>query len=823
MQSDKYLTMKISYNWLKNYINTELSVQEISKILTDTGLEVEGIEQFESVKGGLEGLVIGEVTSCKKHPDADKLSLTTVNIGNGKELPIVCGATNVAEGQKVVVATVGTKLYSGNEEFTIKKAKMRGEPSEGMICAEDEIGLGSSHEGIMVLDNSARIGMPAKEYFNIETDTVFEIGLTPNRIDGASHIGTARDLAAYLSQTKKTELIKPSIDQFKVDNHNLPIEIIVENTEACPRYTGLTISNVNVTSSPSWLQNKLKAIGLNPINNLVDISNFVLHETGQPLHFFDADQIEGNKVIIQTLAEGTPFVTLDEEERKLSAEDLMICNKNKGMCIAGVFGGIKSGVSANTKNIFIESAHFNPVYVRKTAKRHGLHTDASFRFERGSDPNITVYALKRAALLIKEIAGGEISSEIIDVYPKPVENYKVELTFRNLKRLIGKEIEKEKVKNILESLDIKIVNEDNEKLNLEIPTYRVDVLREADVIEEILRIYGYNNIEISEHVNSSLSYSQKPDKEKIQNTISDILTGNGFHEIMCNSLTKADYYNNLETLKPENLVKIFNPLSQDLNVMRQTLLFGGLESVAYNRNRRNPDLKLYEFGNCYYLNKSDDENPLKKYNEKQKLAIFITGNKNEESWIIKEKTTDFFYLKSYVENILDKLGFDINQINLDDASSDLFAEGIKYEYNHKQIVSFGSLNKKILKGFDIDSSVYFAEFSWNNVLKLIAKNNIRYTEIPKYPEVRRDLALLINKELKFSKIKELAYKTERKILKRISLFDVFEGEKLGADKKSYAVSFILQDENKTLADKQIDKIMNNLIRVFEQELGAQIR
>ncbi len=823
MQSDKYLTMKISYNWLRNYINTELSVEEISKILTDTGLEVEGTEQFESVKGGLEGLVIGEVTSCKKHPDADKLSVTMVNIGNGEELPIVCGAPNVAEGQKVIVATVGTKLYSGNEEFTIKKAKMRGELSEGMICAEDEIGLGTSHDGIMVLDNSAKPGMSAKEYFNIETDTVFEIGLTPNRIDGASHIGTARDLAAYLSQSKKTELIKPSVDNFKVDNNNLPIEIIVENTEACPRYTGVTISNVKVKPSPAWLQNRLKAIGLNPINNLVDISNFVLHETGQPLHFFDADQIKGNKVIIKTLVEGTPFVTLDEVERKLSADDLMICNETDGMCIAGVFGGIKSGVSAKTKNIFIESAHFNSVFVRKTAKRFDLHTDASFRFERGSDPNITVYALKRAALLIKEIAGGEISSEIIDVYPKPVEDYKVELTFRNLKRLIGKEIEKEKVKKILESLDIKIVSEDGEKLNLEVPTYRVDVLREADVIEEILRIYGYNNIEISEHVNSSLSYSQKPDKEKIQNTISDILTGNGFHEIMCNSLTKADYYNNLESYKPKNLVKIFNPLSTDLNVMRQTLLFGGLESVAYNRNRRNPDLKLYEFGNCYYLNESDSENHLKQYNEEQKLAIFITGNKTIESWINKEKTTDFFYLKSYIENILDRLGFDLNQMNINDASSDLFAEGLDYEYNHKQIVSFGALHKKVLKEFSIDTSVYFAEFSWNNVLKLTAKNNIRYTEIPKYPEVRRDLALLINKELKFSKIKELAYKSERKLLKNVSLFDVFEGEKLGADKKSYAVSFILQDENKTLTDKQIDKIMNNFIRVFEQELGAQIR
>ena len=815
--------MKISYNWLKNYIDTDLSVEEVSKILTDTGLEVEGIEEFESVKGGLEGLVIGKVISCKKHPNADKLTVTTVDIGNGEELPIVCGAPNVAEGQKVVVASVGTILYSNNEEFKIKKAKMRGEASEGMICAEDEIGLGTSHDGIMVLDELAKIGMPAKEYFNIETDTVFEIGLTPNRIDGASHIGTARDLAAYLSQAKKTELIKPSVDEFKIDNNNLPIEIIVEDKEACPRYTGVTVTNVNVKTSPEWLQNRLKAIGLNPINNLVDISNYVLHETGQPLHFFDADKIKGNKVIIKTLPEGSSFVTLDETERKLSADDLMICDENHGMCIAGVFGGTTSGVTENTKNVFIESAHFNSVSVRKTAKRHDLHTDASFRFERGSDPNITVYALKRATLLIKEIAGGEISSDIVDVYPEPVADYKVDLTFRNLKRLIGKKIEKEKVKSILESLDIKIVTENDEKLSLEVPTYRVDVLREVDVIEEILRIYGYNNIEISEHVNSSLSYSPKPDKEKIQNTISDILAANGFNEIMCNSLTKVDYYNDLESYKPSNLVKIFNPLSNDLNVMRQTLLFGGLESIMYNQNRRNPDLKLYEFGNCYYLNDSESENPLKKYKEEQHLAIFITGNKTEESWITKEEPTSFFLLKSYIENILSRLGFDLNKIETEDISSDIFVEGLNYKYNKNQIVNFGILNKEVLKAFDIDTKVYYAEFSWDNVLKLSTKNSIRYTEIPKYPEVRRDLALLLNKEVKFANVKELAHKSEQKLLKKVSLFDVFEGEKLGANKKSYAVSFILQDENKTLTDKQIDKIMNNFIRVFEKELGAQIR
>jgi len=815
--------MKISYNWLKNYITTDLSPNEAAKILTNTGLEIEGIEHFESVKGGLEGLVIGKVTSCKKHPNADKLSLTTVDIGEEKELPIVCGAPNVAQDQKVVVAKVGTTLYFGDDELKIKKAKIRGEVSEGMICAEDEIGLGTSHEGIMVLDNSAKIGTPANQYFEIETDTVFEIGLTPNRIDGASHIGTARDLAAYLNLEQKTAITKPSVEHFKVDNHSLPVDIKIENPEACPRYTGITISNIKVGQSPAWLQNKLKAIGLKPINNLVDISNFVLHETGQPLHFFDADKIEGNKVIIKTLDEGSTFITLDEKERKLSADDLIICNEKEGMCIAGVFGGIKSGVTEKTKNVFIESAFFNSVYIRKTAKRHGLHTDASFRFERGADPNNTIYPLKRAALLIKEIAGGEISSDIVDIYPTPVKNCTVELTLKNLKRLTGKVIEKDIVKKILNSLDIKIIHENNDSLTLEIPTYRVDVTREADVIEEILRIYGYNNIEITEHVNSSISYSQKPDKEKIQNLISETLTANGFHEIMCNSLTKADYYSDLETYPADNSVTIYNPLSNDLNVMRQTLLFGGLESIAHNINRRNPDLKLYEFGNCYHKKKNESKNPLKKYNESRQMALFLTGNKTKESWISNQEPTSFFHLKSFVENILNKVGVVLSQTEQNDTGKDIFSDGLSYILNNNILVDFGSISKKILKTMDIDAPVYYAEFNWDQLLKVMAKHSIRFTEIPKYPEVRRDLALLIDKHISFNEIKKLAYKSEKKLLKEVSLFDVFEGEKLGKDKKSYALSFILQDENKTLTDKQIDKIMNNFIRVFEKELSAQIR
>ncbi|MEE4198104.1 MAG: phenylalanine--tRNA ligase subunit beta [Bacteroidales bacterium] len=815
--------MKISYNWLKDYVDSELSPEEVAKILTNTGLEVEGIEHFESVKGGLEGLVIGKVITCHKHPNADKLSVTRVDLGNGEILPIVCGAPNVAEGQKVVVAKVGTTLFFGDDELKIKKAKIRGEVSEGMICAEDEIGLGTSHDGIMVLDPMAKTGTPANEYFKIETDTVFEIGLTPNRIDGASHIGTARDLAAYLNLNHPTKIKKPSVDHFKVDHHHLPIDIQIENPEACPRYTGITVSNIKVKQSPTWLQNKLKAIGLKPINNLVDISNYVLHETGQPLHFFDADKIEGKKVIVKTLPAGSTFMTLDEKERKLSAEDLMICNEKEGMCIAGVFGGIKSGVTGNTKNVFIESAYFNPVYIRKTAKRHALHTDASFRFERGADPNNTIYPLKRAALLIKEIAGGEIASEIVDIYPTPITKWTVKLTYKNLKRLIGKTIAKKMVKKILESLDIRINHEDEEQLTLEIPTYRVDVTREADVIEEILRIYGYNHIEITEHVNSSISYSQKPDKEKIQNLVSETLTANGFHEIMCNSLTKADYYEELKSYPADHSVTIYNPLSNDLNIMRQTLLFGGLESIAHNINRRNPDLKLYEFGNCYQITKKESKNPLKKYHETRQMALFLTGNKNMESWLRKQEPTSFFHLKSFVENILDKLGINVNQTTQNEVDKDIFSDGLSYLYNKNIIVSFGLVHKKILKSMDIDAPVYYAEFNWDQLLKITAKHTIRFTEIPKYPEVRRDLALLLDQSVRFSELKALAFKSEKKLLKQVSLFDVFEGEKLGKNKKSYALSFILQDENRTLTDKQIDKIMNNLMRGFEKELGAQIR
>jgi phenylalanyl-tRNA synthetase beta chain len=818
--------MKLSYNWLKQYLDLDLSPEEVSTILTNTGLEVEGMETFESIKGGLEGLVIGKVVTCEKHPNADKLSVTTVDIGNEQQLPIVCGAPNVAAGQKVVVATVGTTLYSDNDSFKIKKAKMRGEPSEGMICAEDEIGIGTSHDGIMVLPEDVEIGTPAKEYFAIETDTLFEIGLTPNRIDGASHIGAARDIAAFLNQeTEKMVLKKPDVSDFAVDNTELPIDIEVENVEACPRYTGVTISGVKVQESPQWLQNRLKAIGLNPINNLVDISNFVLHETGHPLHFFDADKINGNKVIIKNLPEGTPFTTLDEEERKLSAEDLMICDTEGGMCIAGVFGGINSGVTESTKNLFIESAYFHPVSIRKTAKRHGLHTDASFRFERGADPNNTPFALKRAAMLVKELAGGVISSDIVDVYPNTIENFKVRLTFKNLERLSGIKMELPRLKNILKQLDIQVADENNEGLDLIVPTYRADVQREADVIEEILRIYGFNNIPTPRRMEASVNPRLKPDKDQLFNLLADQLAGSGFNEIMCNSLTKDGYYAELKTYPSSRLVNILNPLSSDLNVMRQTLLFGGLESVQYNTNRRNPNLRLFELGNCYFhdADKRKEDNPHKAYSESTHLALFLTGEREEENWHTTQAQTSFFQLKTYVINLLERIGVKPDTLIEEETNNDIFIEGLSLLHNDKTIAELGIVSKKITQKFDIESEVYYGDINWDILMKVAAKNQVVYQPIAKYPEVRRDLALLLDKSVRFKDIKALATKTERKLLKRIALFDVYEGEKLGNNKKSYAISFILQDENKTLKDKQIDKIMQRLTQAFEKELGAQLR
>jgi len=818
--------MKISYNWIKDYFKTDLEPEKIAGILTGIGLEIEGMEEWVSLKGGLKGVVIGEVLTCKKHPDADKLSVTTVNIGGEQSLQIVCGAPNVAAGQKVPIATVGTMVYKGEESFEIKKSKIRGELSEGMICAEDELGLGTDHEGIMVLDANAVPGSPASSYFKIEKDFIFEIGLTPNRIDSGSHFGVARDLAAYLNlnngSAEKAAL--PSVSGFKPDNNSNVYEVIIENETDCPRYSGITISGVTIGESPDWLKNRLRAIGLNPINNVVDITNFVQNESGQPLHAFDADQVDGKKVIIKNLPEKTKFVTLDGVERTLSGKDLMICNTNEGMCIAGVFGGIKSGVTGNTKNIFLESAYFNPVSIRKTSKRHGLKTDASFRFERGADPEITIWALKRAAMLIREIAGGKISSDIADIYPVPVKRALINVSFNNVNRLIGKHIDKETVKKILGLLDIEIKSENGDILSLEIPTYRVDVKKEADVIEEILRIYGYNNVETSNHVNSTLSYLQKPNKEKIVNTISDMLSSNGFAEIMCNSLNPAAWYEQSSDFSKENLVTLANPLSSDLNAMRQSLLYGGLSSVSWNINRQNLDLKLYEFGNCYFINRTGESVPdVKNYTEKASLDLFITGSVNRTGWNSKTNPTDFFSIKSYVEMILSRLGIKPENLAAGESDRKYYAESLTYIVNNKVVAEAGRISKSYLQKFDIGQDVYYAHIDWDLVLRLIKNNSISYKELPKYPSVRRDLALLLDSSVKFRQIRDIAFRTEKNILHDVNLFDVYENDSLGQNKKSYAVSFILRDDLKTMTDKNIDKVMSNLIRAYETELNAQIR
>jgi len=821
--------MKISYNWLKQYVHINLQPEEAGKLLTGCGLEVESIDKTETIKGGLQGMVVGEVKTKEKHPDADKLSITTVDIGTGELLNIVCGAPNVAAGQKVVVATVGAQLYpTKGEPFEIKKSKIRGAVSEGMLCAEDEIGLGESHAGIMVLDADAKVGMPAKDYFSnkdgfpkVEEDYTFEIGLTPNRADAASHVGVARDLVAVLntlSQENKLSLELPDVRPFKVDSTTSKIEVTVEDTAACPRYSGLMISNVKVADSPEWLKNKLTAIGVRPINNIVDITNYVLHELGQPMHAFDADKIKGGKVVVKKLASKTKFKTLDGLERELSEEDLMICDAEKGMCIAGVFGGAESGVSSETTTVFLESAYFNATSVRKSAKRHGLKTDASFRFERGTDPNSTVFALKRAALLIKEIAGGEISSDIIDIYPKPVEHFKVPFSLKKCDQLIGKHLELDVVKNILSSLGIEIEHEGNDTFLLSIPPYKVDVTREQDVIEEVLRIYGYNNIEIPSALNSSLAYAEKPDKEKIQNTISDLLSNNGFAETMCLSLTKEEYSQKIKSLNPEHNVKMLNPLSSDLNVMRQTLLFSGLESIVYNQNRKNADLKLYEFGKTYMAVKSAEAI---KYIETKHLALFITGRKAVESWNASNDNVNFYTLKGLVKSVFERLGL---QVKLNENVSDIFSQGLSYTWNKKTIVELGSVAKNILKMMDIKQEVFYADFNWEVVLEAVAKNkNVMYAEVPKFPEVRRDLALLIDKAVKFEQLEQLAFQAEKSFLKNVNLFDVYQGDKLPEGKKSYALSFTLLDENATLTDKQIEKIMEKLMKTYQEKVGAEIR
>lgn len=806
--------MKISYNWLKQFIEIDWNADKTATLLTDLGLEVEGVSDFESVKGGLQGVVVGEVLTCEKHPNADRLSLTTVSIGGDEPLQIVCGAPNVAKGQKVAVATVGTTLYTPEgASWVIKKGKIRGELSQGMICAEDEIGLGNSHDGIMILDSELEPGTPCSQVFKVESDQIFDIGLTPNRSDAMSHFGVARDLRAGLIQQGITKgIITPSVINFTVDKRNHQIPIDVRNPELAPRYCGVTITDLTIKPSPNWLQNRLKAIGINPKNNVVDITNYVLHDLGQPLHAFDADKIKGNKIIVKTLEAGTKFTTLDDIERSLDAEDLMICDAEKPLCLAGVFGGKNSGVTEDTKAIFLESAYFNPVSIRKSAKRHGLSTDASFRFERGIDIDLVDFALKRAAILIKELAGGTISSDIEDLYPKKKEDHQVFLTFDRINSLIGQEIPREVIKSILASLEIKVNNVTETGMGLTIPFYRTDVQREVDVIEEILRVYGYNNIEFSTKVNASTAKMSVFDDHKVQNSIGNLLASQGFYEIMTNSLSSEKY---LELLPLDGeAVSMLNPLSTDLSTLRTSMLFTGLETLAYNINRRKSNLKLFEFGKTYSKNEE-------KFHEQKHLAVYITGNREVDSWNSLERASDFFYLKSVVENTLIRLGVQFNKNH--QASTELFSEGLTYAYKKRELVSFGIVKKSLLSKFDIKQEVLYADFNWDHILTLIPRGEIQFKEIPKYPEVNRDFALLIPEEHQFESLRTAAFNSERKFLKAVSLFDVYTGDNLPKGKKSYGLSFTLLDQEGTLTDKQIDKIMSKLQECFEKDFDAQLR
>ena len=820
--------MNISYNWLKEYLDFDLQPDEVAAALTSIGLETGGVEEVQTIKGGLEGLVIGEVLTCVDHPNSDHLHITTVNVGGEAPLQIVCGAPNVAAGQKVVVAVNGTKLYDGDQCFTIKKSKIRGVESNGMICAEDEIGIGTDHSGIIVLPADAVVGTLAKDYYNVKSDYVLEVDITPNRVDATSHYGVARDLAAYLKQAGKPAALRlPSVEAFKIDDETPAIEVVVENEEACLRYSGVTIKGVTVKESPEWLQNRLRVIGLRPINNVVDVTNFILHELGQPLHSFDAAKIKGNKVVVKAVEAGTKFVTLDGVERTLTDRDLMICNTEEPMCIGGVFGGLDSGVTEQTTDVFLESACFHPTWIRKTARRFGLNTDASFRFERGLDPNNTIYVLKRAALLIQELAGGKITGAIQDVYPKVVEPYRVEVSYAKINSLIGKEIPVETVKSIVDSLEMKIESETAEGLCLRVPVYRIDVQRDVDVIEDILRIYGYNNVEFNEEVKACLSYQTPTDHSyKMQNLISEQLCGCGFNEIMNNSLTRSAYYSDLTVYPEKNCVRLMNPLSADLNVMRQTLLFGGLESAEHNMKRRRGNIRFYEFGNCYQYDetKKKEGETLAGFSEDYRLGIWLAGNRVENSWAHPNEKTTVYELKAYVENVLSRLGLNLGKLVFGVLTDDIYSAGLSITtQSGRRLGSLGIVSKKILKAMDIDVEVYFAELSWTALMKETKKNKVTYTEISKFPAVKRDLALLLDKSVAFADIEKIAGESERKLLKSVTLFDVYEGKNLPAGKKSYAVSFYLQDDNKTLNDKQIDAIMKKIQTNLEQKLGAQLR
>lgn len=820
--------MNISYNWLREYLDFDLTPVEVADALTSIGLETGGVEEVQTIKGGLEGLVIGEVLTCEDHPNSDHLHITTVNVGGEAPLQIVCGAPNVAAGQKVVVAVNGTKLYDGDTCVTIKRSKIRGVESNGMICAEDEIGIGTDHSGIIVLPPDAVVGTLAKDYYNVKSDYVLEVDITPNRVDATSHYGVARDLYAYLKRHGKDVTLRlPSVEAFRIDDDTPAIGVVVENTEACLRYSAVTIKGVTVKESPEWLQNRLRVIGLRPINNVVDVTNFILHELGQPLHSFDAGKVKGGKVIVKTVPAGTKFVTLDGVERVLTDRDLMICNTEEPMCIGGVFGGLDSGVTEQTTDVFLESACFHPTWIRKTARRFGLNTDASFRFERGLDPNNTIYVLKRAALLIQELAGGKITGAIEDVYPKVYEPYTVAVTYEKINSLIGKVIPAETVKSIVESLEMKIVSETAEGLTLRVPVYRIDVRRDVDVIEDILRIYGYNNVEFSDHVKSSLSYETPTDHSwKLQNLVSEQLCGCGFNEILNNSLTRSAYYTGLSTYPEGHCVMLMNPLSADLNAMRQTLLFGGLESIEHNAKRKLSNIRFYEFGNCYDYNADHKKEGeiLAEFGEDYRLGIWLAGNRVENNWAHPNEKASVYELKAYVENILLRLGVDMKRVVYGRLSNDIYAEGLSITTGSgRQLGTLGIVNKKLRELVDVDMEVYFAELSWTQLMKEVKKAKVSFTEISKFPAVKRDLALLLDKGVSFVEVEKIAKDSERKLLREVVLFDVYEGKNLPAGKKSYAVSFFLQDEGKTLTDKQIDAIMKKIQTNLEQKLGAQLR